>query len=218
MADAAENEAIAEVESAAAERLTFFSDAVVAIAMTLLALDLPLPRGATAEEFWRSAGQNFGFYLAFVLSFLVIARHWLSHHSLFRWVVRTDNRLRTLDLIWLFFIVLMPFVTRIIAEGWGEGDDGTTPIRFAIYAASQVLIDVVYIAILLHLKNRGLLRADSPPALIPDGVWGGGGIAVGFGLSIPLFFVTDYAWVLWIVVPLAMGLTHDRRRRSAPAA
>src|SRR3954463_2152143 len=61
----------AEVEILAAERLTAFSDAVVAIAITLLALGLPVPRGATNTELLRSAGDHLDDYLAFLISFAV---------------------------------------------------------------------------------------------------------------------------------------------------
>jgi hypothetical protein len=60
-------------ESRAMERLTFFSDAVVAIAITLLALDLPVPEGDTFSVFWSSVHRNAGHYAAFLISFFVIA-------------------------------------------------------------------------------------------------------------------------------------------------
>jgi hypothetical protein len=84
-----------EMEFAAAERLMFFTDAVVAIALTLLALQLPIPGGIenvprSSSEMVRDAGQHFDDYLAFLISFVVIAaqtpgstpawwRPWRSH-------------------------------------------------------------------------------------------------------------------------------------------
>jgi len=60
----------------AAERLTFFSDAVVAIAMTLLAIDLPVPGGSTVSVFWTSVEHDEGHYATFLVSFVVIAAAW----------------------------------------------------------------------------------------------------------------------------------------------
>ena len=58
----------------AAERLTFFSDAVVAIAMTLLAIDLPVPGGGTVSVFWASVEHDEGHYATFLISFVVKGR------------------------------------------------------------------------------------------------------------------------------------------------
>jgi hypothetical protein len=68
-----------EVEKASAERLKFFSDAVIAIAMTLLALELPVPSGETVGEVWRSFGGNWEEYLAFLITFWVIGQQWMNH-------------------------------------------------------------------------------------------------------------------------------------------
>lgn len=74
-----------EVRAIAVERLTFFADAVVAIAITLLALDLPVPTGSTNGDLWRSLRENFSDYLAFAISFVVIAARWNAHHRIFRY-------------------------------------------------------------------------------------------------------------------------------------
>jgi uncharacterized membrane protein len=79
--------------TAGAERLVFFPDAVVAIAITLLALDLHVPQGATSAEFWRDMHRNFDDYLGFLISFAVIANHWFSHHRMFGHVSRVSTRL-----------------------------------------------------------------------------------------------------------------------------
>jgi len=206
-------ESLDDVENGAAERLTFFSDAVVAIAMTLLALELPIPEGKTAAELWHSAADHFDAYLAFCLSFVVIASYWTAHHRLFRWVHRADDRLRWLNLCWLFFIVVMPFFTGIISEGGGT-DDTTQPVRFAVYAGVQVLIDLVYMAMAVHLRRARLLRSVTPSAAVDNALWGAGAVGAGFALSVPLFFVVPWAWVLWIIIPMGTGLIRGRLRRS----
>jgi uncharacterized membrane protein len=216
-------EADLEVESLATERLTFFSDAVVAIALTLLALELPTPDGISPAEIWRSLGSHFDAYLAFCLSFVVIAAHWTSHHDLFRWLRRSDEGLRTLNLAWLFTIVITPFVTRIISEG-PDAPPGQTdtsqPLRFALYAVVQVVTDAVYMLMVLRMQRRKLFRPNAPASLAFDCYLGAGAFGAAFGLSIPLFFVTRYAWILWIVIPVGTGIWHRRiqprrRRRTA---
>jgi hypothetical protein len=64
-----------------------------------------------------------------------------------------------------------------------------------------------------HVAARGLQAPDTPPLTETQNDWESYGVMLGFGLSIPLFFVTSYAWVIWIVVPLLVGQVADRRRR-----
>jgi len=59
-----------ESDARAAERLTFFSDAVIAIAITLLAIELPLPEGHSVHAFWHSVKNDAGHYAAFLISFI----------------------------------------------------------------------------------------------------------------------------------------------------
>jgi len=80
-----------ETDSRAAERLTFFSDAVVAIAITLLAIDLPVPDGGTVSAFWMSVKHDDGHYAAFLISFAVIAAAWSDHHELFAYARRPSH-------------------------------------------------------------------------------------------------------------------------------
>lgn len=94
-----------EIPAVAAERLTFFG-AVVAIALTLLALDLPVPEGSTNAQLWRSASAHREGYLAFMISFVVIAAHWLAHHRVFRYVTAWNSRLTGLTVYWLLMLVI----------------------------------------------------------------------------------------------------------------
>src|SRR4051812_19069944 len=125
--------ASAAIAAAAAERMTFFSDAVVAIAITLLAIELPVPDGATSTELWHSLTEHSFEYLAFLISFVVIATHWRGHHRLFRWVRTLDSPVIQLNFGWLLLIVINPFLTRVLTEG------EMNFLRFALYAVAQAL-------------------------------------------------------------------------------
>ena len=143
----------------ATERLTIFSDAVVAIAMTLLAIDLPVPEGNTVSAFWTSFRHNDGHYAAFLISFAVIAGAWTDHHDLFRYVTGTDARTRTYNMGWLLTIVLVPFATRmLIVSGQSLG---THALRFGFYALLQLLEAAALYAMLRHMVSRGLIEASA---------------------------------------------------------
>jgi Endosomal/lysosomal potassium channel TMEM175 len=87
---------------------------VVAIAMTLLAIDLPVPAGGTVSAFWTSFWHDDGHYVAFLISFAVIAAAWTDHRDLFGYVTSTDRRTGLYNMGWLLTIVLNPFATRML--------------------------------------------------------------------------------------------------------
>ena len=194
-----------EVETGATERLTFFSDAVAAIAMTLLAIELPVPEGDTAQEFWQYVRVHWTEYFAFVISFVVIAAHWSSHHRIFRFVSRADNRLRLTNMCWLFAIVSIPFATKVISESDGWDSGGATPVRFAVYSGTQLLANGAMVAMLFHVQQKRLLRDDTPRILVVMSYWHSVTMATGFLLSIPLFFVWHRAWIMWFATPIVLG-------------
>jgi uncharacterized membrane protein len=188
-------------EARGTDRLIFFSDAVVAIAITLLALELPVPAGRDVSEFWKSVRENVGHYLAFLISFMVIAASWGGHHRVFRAVERIDTPLRLINMFWLLTIVVNPLATKMLTTEDGDSR-GAHALRYGFYALLQVLAGVALLAISHHLTNRHL-RAEglrSPAAAGREEELYG--IILGFGLSIPVFFITPYGWVLWIAGPL----------------
>ena len=99
---------------ASAERIKAFTDAVVAIAMTLLILPLMESVGELARE-GGTAGEwvaaNRGELLIFVLSFVLIAAFWMSHHRLFERIHRVSGPLLILNIAWMFTIVWLPVAT-----------------------------------------------------------------------------------------------------------
>jgi uncharacterized membrane protein len=196
-----------EAGARATERLTFFSDAVVAIALTLLAIDLPVPEGDTVSAFWTSVKHNDGHYAAFLISFAVIASAWTNHHDLFRYVTGSDARTRFLNICWLFTIVLNPFATKLLVVS-GQSVP-THALRWGFYALLQVLESGMLYAMLRHMNARRLAVIPAPisASLARKSYL----MMVGFGLSIPVFFVTIYGWVLWIASPVVGGRL---RRRS----
>src|SRR5919107_307655 len=171
----------AEVARGAGERLTFFSDAVVAIAITLLALELPVPEGGTAAEVLRSLADRRYEYLAFLVGFLVVAAHWRAHHRVFRWLVGEHPRLVTLSLTWLLLIVLTPFLTRLLTEGDAD------VIRFGMFAVAQAVLQLVF-ATMVSLAVRERLFAPATPVAVTGHPWRHAVAgAVGFLVSVPLF-------------------------------
>ena len=102
-----------------AERLVFFSDAVVAIAITLLALDLRLEHAHDPITFGDIGGM-WRKWAAFILSFVLIGTFWKVHHQFFRHIRHTDGMLMNHNLLWLLFIVTLPFSTTLVSDGFDQ--------------------------------------------------------------------------------------------------
>ena len=101
------------------DRLVFFSDAVFAIAITLLALEIRLPNpGPAGDESSLLHGliEMWPKYLGYAISFLVIGGFWIGHHRKFRYIIRYDNRLMVINLFFLMTVAFVPFPTSVISE------------------------------------------------------------------------------------------------------
>ncbi len=101
------------------ERIILFSDAVFAIAITLLVLEIKLPSSnlpVTAAIFDENLLEIVPRLIGFLISFLLIGFYWMTHHRIFAHVIRYDKTLLRLNLLLLLFIVLLPFSTSLLAE------------------------------------------------------------------------------------------------------
>ena len=192
-----------EAAKSAVDRLTFFSDAVVAIAITLLVIDLPVPESHDSAELFAFLADHQTEYYAFGISFLVIATYWRGHHRLYRYVTDAPPPLVTANLAWLFFIVLTPFANRVIFAG-GSTFDSDFPVRFAFYATVTACLGLTMFAgdrvidrlDLLDGAPAGLLRESQVRHLVVPAV---------FLASIPFSFVIGaWAFALWALNGLVL--------------
>ncbi|GAA3209982.1 TMEM175 family protein [Dactylosporangium siamense] len=202
-----DTETVVVAKAVAAERLTFFSDAVIAIAITLLALELPVPEGATNRDLLHSVAEDRGEYLAFLISFVVIGAHWSGHHRVFRYVETMGGKLSILTLLWLLMQVIMPFATKVL------NGDGAFQARFTFYAGVQVVAALLFMAMVRTIHRHGLFREGTPPGVTTGALIASGSLAAAFLLSIPMSFVTHYAYAWWILVPVLSGVARRVHRR-----
>ncbi|MFI7123922.1 TMEM175 family protein [Amycolatopsis sp. NPDC049868] len=186
----------------APERLTMFIDAVIAIALTLLALELPVPAGDTTDAMLHSVADHSKEYLAFGVSFVVIAAHWRAHHEIFGYVRSLSSRLISLTLAWLFMQVLTPFATRVITA------DGAFPPRFSLYAIVQVLASASFALIIREIRREHLYRTDAPPRVFTQNLVRSVCLAAVFGVSVPVSFLTTGTWayLCWLAAPLVLAV------------
>jgi uncharacterized membrane protein len=201
-----------EVEAKAAERVVFFSDAVVAIAITLLALALPLPAAThktTNHQLLDALWADRDAYLAFLISFAVIGNHWAVHRRVFRYVNRLNGTLIRLDMIWLLMMIITPFATRILTGNGGFG------VRFTIYTLVQVIASTCLLLMSREIRDKDLMRTDAPESARHPENSHTLTLIVVFLISIPVAFAAgQWAFALWVAIP-ALGRVL-RRLRGEP--
>jgi uncharacterized membrane protein len=127
------------------DRLTAFTDAVLAIVMTLLVIEISQPAKATWQAIW-DLRQS---YLAYAISFLWLAAMWNNHHHIFQLVRRVDGRVLWVNMLMLFSASLFPYTTRFVDENFEA-------------LVAQLVYGAVFLAV--TLANFGLyltlIRAD----------------------------------------------------------
>jgi uncharacterized membrane protein len=147
-------------------RVEAFSDGVIAIAITLLALDLRVPHleeGASAAELLNQLAALMPNYIAFLTSFATIGIMWLNHHNLFKLIQRVDQGFLVINGILLLGMSFVSFPTAMFAEYMLQ-PGGT--VAAVIYGGTFTVIALVYTLLFRYAAARGLLHPDTNPALV----------------------------------------------------
>lgn len=173
-------------------RIEAFSDAVFAIAATLLVLQLDVPHflgNPTDAQLWNALGQTIPSYFSLVLSFAVIGRYWVAHHWQFSRIAKSDAGLLTINLGLLLTVVALPFPTEIL------GDYGNLPAATIFYAVSISLIGLMMAAVWHHAVKNKLLKPGVTQATIQN--------SYIRSLSVPVIFLASVPVAAWVSVTLA---------------
>lgn len=189
------------------ERLVFFSDAVFAIAITLLALTLEVPDlgpGAGNVEFLSALRGQSNQLLAFLISFAVIGELWLAHHRIFRLIKRYDAGLLGINLGLLLTVVILPWPTELIAT-YGHLSAATI-----IYAIAVAATGVMLLVLWSHAHRHGLM-VEMSPSVYRDGTLRTAISPTVFLLSIPIALWNPTAAKLFWIVLLPAEMVIDSR-------
>ncbi|MET7283714.1 TMEM175 family protein [Kribbella sp. NPDC005582] len=149
-------------------RVGMFTDAVFAIAMTLLVIELPKParntdgadRMAMASELWRFLGDNAGSFLAFVVAFLMLWAAWRQHHAVFDQLDRVTPAIMFLHIPLLILVVLLPYPTALVGESLA-GELVDNPLSICLFAGTEALLLLCQAALLSVVVHSGVLKPGS---------------------------------------------------------
>ncbi|EWM13480.1 TMEM175 family protein [Kutzneria sp. 744] len=190
------------------ERLVFFTDAVVAIALTLLVLPLTeiVPElVAEHAEPIEAITRNQSTIWSFLLSFVVIGRQWVSHHRLFEHVRAYNTPLMMTNMVWLLAVIVMPFATELV------GGFNTSEFTCLFYIGT-IMVNSACLSLMTMM-----VRSD--PALQREGEQITGGwlfntlgttiaVLAAFVLELIAPVVNYYGLLLLLVPPLVARVVH----------
>jgi uncharacterized membrane protein len=197
-------------------RVVYFTDAVFAIAMTLLVVEIGVPEtiagdaedpGALLDAFADKGPLVFAFFLGCS----VIGSYWVAHHRFMSWLGAVDRGFLALTVVYLSFVALLPFPTGVLGE---FGENPTSVIAFALNMGAVSTMEAV---LFRHAWRRKLFRQEWPEDVYRWALRASLSPVLMFALSIPVAFVeARLAIVMWfLAIPLGMLLS---RRRPAAAA
>ncbi|HYE96391.1 MAG TPA: TMEM175 family protein [Rubricoccaceae bacterium] len=185
-------------------RLEAFSDAVIAILLTIMVLELRPPHGAEPA----ALRPLLPVLLSYVLSFVILGIYWNNHHHLLQATREVNGRVLWANLHLLFWLSLVPFATAWV------GDTAFAPWPVALYGAVFLCCGVAY-----FILTRALLAhhgPDSPlAAAIGRDTKGKASVAL-YAAAIPLAFVHPWVSGAIYVFVAVMWLIPDRRLEPAP--
>jgi uncharacterized membrane protein len=202
-------------------RLEALSDGVFAIAMTLLVFNIKMPEGltrkSTNEEVLKALGSLTPGFVAFGISFLILAAMWMSHHNVLHAVRKADRGIIWLNALYLAWVSLMPFSTSVYSVHL------KTQAGLMVYWVNVFLAATSLALIWLHaVRKRKLLSEEMTPILITNislrvsmmPVVSLTGIVVTMIDSTAALYVV---WLLPVSYRIAGAIMNKRLEKATPA-
>jgi uncharacterized membrane protein len=137
-------------------RTESFSDGVLAVAITLLALDLHVAPGST--RLWSQVLHQWPSFAAYAVSFYVIGVIWVTHHGLFALITRVDRVLLFENLLLLMFVVAMPFTTATLADFIQSSHAVDARVAVLLYGLSDIGMAFTFTAMFSRVVHHDLLE------------------------------------------------------------
>lgn len=199
------------------ERVNALSDGVFAVAITLLVVSLAVPtiRGTVTEsKLAHGLAELWPHFFAYVLSFLIIAMFWISHHSLFSAIRRVDKMLIWLNIFYLLLIVFMPYPTNILSL-FGE-----TKVAVILYASVLAGASILQGAMALY-ATRGRRLVDDDFDMTEAGTFQrnaflmAGVFILSIGVAIVNPQVAQFCWLLLFLIPLVERLVFSKKKAES---
>ena len=178
------------------DRVAFFSDAVFAIAMTLLVVGIGIPH-VRESQIGKHIGDKREEIFGFFLSFVVIGFYWLAHHRFFSKLVAVDVRFMKINLLYLAAIAFMPFPTALVGI---YGDQQAVVI--VLYAVTLAVASCLEAVLFFHAQRAELLRKRLDDQAFRNYMLASLAPAAVFALSVPIaiFYDPGVGLLSWLLI------------------
>lgn len=202
------------------ERLTFFSDAVFAIAITLLIIEVHVPHigGGDDGAFLAALHELQPSFMGFLLSFLVVGALWVAHHRVFGMLADYSPAIMWPNMLLLMAVAFMPFATAFMSSA----PAARVPEMF--YSATLLIAGLLQRLLFARALQAPYLRSDIAPELVSATRWRSWGLPTAAALSlIAAWFAPGWNNLLLLSIPLlvrlfaALGHRKALRLRATPA-
>jgi TMEM175 potassium channel family protein len=201
-------------------RLETFADGVMAIAITLLILEVHVPQVA-GRSLAAALARQWPSYAGFLVSFLTIGIIWVNHHHMFKLIARTNHAFLMLNVVFLMTICILPFPTALVAD-YIRNPDGrivATAVYGGVMTSVAVMFNVVwrYAAtnhrLLISGINDNALAKMSRNYLAGPVVYGAATLIAFIQpyISLAIFAALAVYWLLPGTGPRAEVMSHDQR-------
>ena len=183
-------------------RMEAFSDGILAVAITIMVLDMKVPSGTDLHALTGDAPV----FLAYALSYLNIGIFWNNHHHMLHASEHIDGRVMWANLFLLFCLTLLPFAVRWI------DDTGVAPLPTAAYGVVLLMAAIAYLVL-----ERALIACNGPHSELAMAVgveWRGRISILGYAAAVGLAFASKWVAVGIYVAIALMWLIPDRRIES----
>ncbi|MEZ5117064.1 MAG: TMEM175 family protein [Candidatus Nanopelagicales bacterium] len=199
--------------SAAFDRVIFFSDAVFAIALTLVAVEIGVPEiedVGSPGELWTALLAKWPTLLAYAFTFFWIAFYWRANHRFTNALSGMNGRYIAAVLAYLAFVALLPFPAATL------GEYSSNPVALAFFAVFAATISALEVVLFVVADRAGLFVRPVTQAQRRNAILASLAPVAAFLVSVPLAFVSVWLAVAsWLVLAAALGWLVNRR--IAPA-
>ncbi|MGD0835629.1 MAG: TMEM175 family protein [Polyangia bacterium] len=180
-------------------RLEAFSDGVIAIIITIMVLELKVPRGQTVDVLLPLVPV----FLSYILSFVYLGIYWNNHHHMLHATHRVTGAILWANLHLLFWLSLVPFIT-----SW-MGSNHFAPVPSALYGVVMLMAAIAY-----YILQQAIIASQGADSLLKRAIgrdWKGKVSPALYALAIPVAFLSPWVSLGLYVGVALIWLVPDRR-------